>query len=107
MPATLNSRIPAIIAGLDERVNLAVKAGAEAIAENAKNRVHVRTGALRDSIAVNEASDGVYYVVAGELYGIFEEFGTSDTPSHPFLVPAAEETKDEIEHLVTASLQSL
>lgn len=65
------------------------KVRAERIAEHARSRVHVITGKTRDSIRVEPGPDGSAAVTAG--YGaVYEEYGTSRRPPHPFLTPAAE-----------------
>jgi HK97 gp10 family phage protein len=45
--------------------------------------------------------------VAGAFYSAFEEFGTSDTPPHPFMVPAAEANRDAVVSLAVAALRGL
>ena len=91
----------------------ALFAGAEIIAEDARARVHRRSGGLAVSIKVSReqahygpsASSGTVGLAGGGLshggvtvyigpaapdgfYGHMEEFGTIDTPAHPFMRPA-------------------
>lgn len=76
---------------------------AQAIAAGAKSRAPVDSGDLRDSIHVEHVDEGVYAVVAGDsdvFYGHMVENGTVRTPAHPFLVPAAEAEKDNLDELV-------
>lgn len=110
MPVTLHSRFPQIAAELPVRVGTALEPAAEAIQEAAKQRVPVATGRLRDAIHVRKDNVLAYSVVGGDdeaFYGHMVEHGTSKNAPHPFLVPAAEEQRDHVEHLVTVVLQSL
>jgi HK97 gp10 family phage protein len=113
MPATLKSRIPQIIAGMDPGVNAAIKAGAEVISERAKTLAPdapPQGEGLVEAIHVEDAGDGGQYVVAGDsehFYGHFLEFGTVKAPAQPFLIPAAEASVTEIEGLVNAALRTL
>jgi HK97 gp10 family phage protein len=99
------NRFPQIILELDPRVETALDLGRHAIALDAQSRVHVDSGDLRDSIHV----DGDHVVAGNQtaFYGALEEFGTTHSPAHPFLVPAAEAKREEIVGLVTAALRGL
>lgn len=66
---------------------------AEAVRDNAKNRAHVVTGEMRDSIEVHAEGDRTFVVEVGAVQGVFEEFGTSQHGPHPFLTPAYEEER--------------
>lgn len=110
MPATLQSRLPAIAAELRPRVSRAVKEGADDIVQQAKERVPRRTGALRDAIQSRPAGAAQRRVVAGDgevFYGRFIEFGTRFIEAEPFLVPAAEAEEDRIAERVTLVLRGL
>ena len=103
------SRIPKIKAELAGRLEAATAAGAHLIADRAKQRVPVNTGRLRDAIHV-EADDGGFAVIAGDteaFYGHIIEHGGARSAAHPFLIPAAEESKDEVVKLVAAALRGL
>jgi HK97 gp10 family phage protein len=70
----------------------AVKDAVESTATQARATAPVDTGALRDSIRGSVSTDG--YSVKGTVrasarHATFVEFGTEDTPKHPFLSPAA------------------
>jgi HK97 gp10 family phage protein len=89
-----------------------LKESAEAVAAHARNTVHEDRGDLKAAITVNGRglswAAGIEKrstpitsrgrVVRGtstahlypHVYGWFEEFGTNDTPAHPFMKPAAE-----------------
>lgn len=60
---------------------------------DAKGRVHVITGHLRDSIHTEKRAVGRHAVVVGAHYGAYEEYGTRHRPPHPFLRPAVEAQK--------------
>lgn len=66
----------------------ASKETAEAILEDAKKRVHVISGATRDSGRIEQT--GLGYDVVFDEGAIFEEYGTVYRPAHPFLTPASE-----------------
>lgn len=128
------SRIPAIAAGLPVAMEAVIKETAEAIANTAKERVPVASGALRESIEAKEgeftfgarsrfaehasgfgvrapSSRGVVAVEAYGVwmawYGIYAEYGTSHSPARPFMTPAAEEHRATLVALGAASLRRL
>lgn len=106
----LKSRFPQIVAELNPRMDIATKTTAEAIAEDAKSRAPALTGALRDAIHVERSKLAEYRVVAGNtevFYGHMVEHGTSHSPPHPFLVPAAEAQRPALESAARAALQGL
>lgn len=113
MAATLKSRLPQIAAELRPRVNEAVEAGAEIIAERARARVPdapPQGQGLIAAIHVEDAGSSGYSVLAGDaevFYGHMVEFGTSHSAAHPFLIPAAEESREAVAGLVTAALRRL
>lgn len=108
----LYSRIPEIIGDLDPdapELNAALKEGAEAIAADARDRVPVDEGTLRDAIHV-EAVDHGYSVVAGDdeaFYGHIVEFGGVRTTARPFLVPAGEARREDVLGLVENVLENV
>lgn len=109
MPVTLKSRIPQIALSLEPRVQAAMRVGAEGIVQEAKVRVPVETGNLRDAIHVEKAEAG-WSVVAGNttaFYGHIVENGSVLSAPHPFLVPAAESQKEAVAAAVTAALRRL
>lgn len=97
---TYKSRIPQIAADLDNQLDEVARYTAEAIAAQAKGRVPVDSGNLKRSIHVDRKGEAEYAVVAGDddaFYGHMVEFGTSNTPPHPFLIPAAESQRQDYE----------
>jgi HK97 gp10 family phage protein len=97
MPASYN-RLPEIIARLQPEVDRAVQEAARSVVADAKARVPVDTGRLRDAIHIEVDVDGVY-VIAGDRkawYGHIVEHGSVKQPPHPFLVPALEDNRAAI-----------
>lgn len=83
------------------------------VATTAKQRVHVITGQLRDSIEDIKLDEFTYAVVAGNADREFwdawaEEFGTSRRPPHSFLLPSWEAEKgaylDELDGIIERSI---
>lgn len=110
MAATVKSRLPAVANALKPRVDHAVKATAERVAADAKDRAPVNTGALRDAIHVQRTGDSEYAVIAGDndvFYGHMVEHGTSHTAPRPFLIPALEAARSEIVQAARAAVRSL
>lgn len=76
------ARLPSVVADVSEQT-------AEAILTDAKGRVHVITGGVRDSGRVERQGIG-YRVVFDDPGAVWEEYGNRFRPGHPFLTPAAE-----------------
>jgi HK97 gp10 family phage protein len=105
------SRIPGIAAELTARVNALEQEVADRVVEGAKERVPVLTGRLRDEIHTepDDASTGIF-VVAGSrevFYGNIVEHGGAHSPPRPFLIPAAEQVKAEVESFGRSALRGL
>lgn len=109
MPTTFTSRIPAIIAALDDKLIEGVEEVAEAIADGARERVPVDSGALRDAIHV-EVDGMEVSVVAGDddaFYGHIVEHGGTRTPAHPFLIPAYESERSRLEDIIGPHIEEI
>jgi HK97 gp10 family phage protein len=94
----LKSRIPRIAADLERLMEDVEERGAEAVKRDAKARVAVLTGNLRNRIHTDRQVEGTY-VLGGDKeawYGHLVEFGTTHSAAQPFLVPALEENRDNI-----------
>lgn len=105
----LRSRLPEIAVEIRLVVEDAIEAGAETVAEEAKARVPVNTGRLRDAIHTDREPGGVY-VVAGDdeaWYGHLVEHGTVRTPPRPFLVPSLDDQRDGIVEHVRSRLKGV
>lgn len=98
---------------IGERMTEATKAAmrecAEAVAQDAKNFCPVKTGRLRDSIAVETSRDGMTYKVTanaknndGVCYGFIVEYSPRGTP---FLLPALEANKSMIRRKLREALR--
>lgn len=104
------SRIPKITAEMAPILDEALQSAAETVAENARQRVPVDTGDLRDAIHVERTGFGEFAVIAGNdnaFYGHIVEHGGTRTPAHPFLVPALEETAPAAVAKLAAALRAL
>jgi len=89
-------KLDQIMAAMDFNVDQIIKWLAFQVQGKAQMKAPVDTGALRNSIRIEKVSDGVWRVLDGVEYGIFQELGFRHRGSgrfvqHPFMVPAAEE----------------
>ena len=57
------------------------------------------TGALKNSIHTERKKAGLYWVVDGVEYGIYQELGTSRMQARPFMVPAVEKVRQYLDDL--------
>jgi HK97 gp10 family phage protein len=86
----------------DKTVRAAVTSGAKTIRDEAKRRVPVRTGTLRDSIAVRadrKKPDEIRVKVrlrSKGFHGRFLEFGTVKMRARPFVRPAFDAKRDDV-----------
>ena len=85
------NRIPQVTAEYNHAAKKARDDAAQRIADIAYDTVAVDTGETRDSIKVNEGS-----VSVGGA-GLFLEFGTIKMAAQPFLGPAAEQVRAEMD----------
>ena len=104
---TLKSRLPTVAAELRPRVGRAVKATAQDIEEDARQRAPVDTGALRDSLETSRAGAASYRVGTPLFYSRFVELGTVHAAAKPFLIPAAEAHTEEAVERVELVLRVL
>jgi HK97 gp10 family phage protein len=110
VPVVFKSRFDEIRRELPDRVDGAVKAAAGLIADGALERVPVDTGDLQRAIHVERQAEREYLVVAGDrsaFYGHMVEFGTSHSAPRPFLIPAFEAAREQVEAMVATSLKAL
>ncbi|APM39929.1 HK97-gp10 family putative phage morphogenesis protein [Clostridium kluyveri] len=95
--------------------NKALKNAAEPVLEDAKANVPVRTGKLKKGLKITNVKkeEGVKYILVGVdrgdnseiFYGKFIEFGTSKMSARPFLQPAYEKNKDNIQKTIANTLK--
>lgn len=106
----IKSRLPKIAAELAAAADMAAHRSANRAAVKAKERVPVATGKLHDAIHVEREGLAAYMVVAGDreaFYGHIIEHGGRFVPPRPFIVPAAEDTRDEAVAILKAALRAL
>lgn len=106
----LKSRFPQIIAELPVLMDMVARGAAELVEQRAKERVPVGTGRLRDAIHTERQDLGEYAVIAGDrkaFYGHIVEHGGVHTPAQPFLVPAADDVRPEVQAIGVAALRRL
>jgi HK97 gp10 family phage protein len=78
----------------------ALLAGAEIIQQAASERAPRDTGKLAENIVISEIKeDGTVDIGPDRdrFYGLFLEFGTSKMAARPFLQPAFEENKEQVQ----------
>lgn len=105
----LRSRLDTIALSLDEEIKPALRVAAEMIEDGAKARVPVDSGALKDSIRTDARDDG-YAVLVGDsdtFYAWMVEAGTVRTPARPFLLPAVEAVRADLDNLIRNALKDL
>lgn len=100
-------RLPEQVARKELRQSL--RAGGEVIVKEARPRVPVDEGKLRDGIHVvmrTERGQPVAKVATAKktFWGHFIEFGTSTAAARPFLRPAAQTAKGEVVRVVRQGL---
>lgn len=103
------SRFPEIIAALKPATALTEDDVADRVVTRAQARVPRDTGKLANSIHKERAGEGVMVLAGDEdvFYGHIVEHGGVYTAPRPFLVPAAEETRQEVEGLGRKRLKDL
>lgn len=97
--------------------NKALKNAAEPVLEDARatNAFNDKSGKLRKGLKISniKKKEGVKYVLVGVdksdnskiFYGKFLEFGTSKMAARPFLQPAYEKNKDNIQQTIGETLK--
>lgn len=97
--------------------NKALKNAAEPVLEDAKatNAFNDKSGKLRKGLKISNVKnkEGTKYILVGVdksdnskiFYGKFLEFGTSKMPAKPFLEPAYEKNKDNIQQTIAETLK--
>ncbi len=111
----ITNRLGVMQTTLRSKAGDASEATANAIVTDAKRRVHVITGALRESIAARK--EGIGYVVEATMpYAAREEYGFNGSDSlgrvyhqapHPYLTPAAEAQRAPYLDRLRKALQDL
>jgi len=111
------SKLEKIGANISRLETKALKNAAEPVLEDAKStsKFSDRTGNLREGLKTSnvQTKDGMKYILVGVdkadnskiFYGKFIEFGTSKMPARPFMQPAFEKNKNEIERIIADTLK--
>ena len=92
------------------RTKLAAAAFADDVLRDMRSFVPVRTGALKDSLAVKPSADllagSIFHVaiLAGKPYWIFVEHGTSRMEARPFIGPALSMNMPEFRRLMARAV---
>ena len=95
---------------VEREAKQALRAGADKVVADAKRKVPVRTGKLRDSIKAVPNSDGSSYRISanakknGVAYGQFVEFDPRINKA--FLYPALDENRGRIRENVKTAVQN-
>lgn len=106
---------------VDRVANVALKEGGQVIVEEAKSILssggHIVTGNLKEGLSVSGVKGGKdgKYVKAGITkgdkspiyYGKFLEWGTLKMPAYPFLAPAFESKKGEVQDTIANKIKSV
>jgi HK97 gp10 family phage protein len=92
-----DARLRELIALVRPKAAQIVKATAFKVERAAKMLAPVDTGAMRNSIRAEPVDDLTWQVSVGQEYAPFVEFGTSRMAAQPFLVPALEAHRAEME----------
>ena len=80
-----------------EKIRKALNVTRLKVENSARNMAPVDTGALKASIWSEMVGDEEAQVGDGVYYGIFNELGTKNNEPHPFIIPAFEANRKELE----------
>lgn len=89
--------VPAVANRLRRNADKAAEDFAKNTQRLAKQKVHVITGHLKESIDRYSTGPGQHTVRVNAYYGVYEERGTRYRPPHPFFKPAAEIAKAQFQ----------
>lgn len=111
------AKLQKIGANVSKLENKALRNAAEPVLSDAKSTsvFSDNTGNLREGLKMSSVKiqDGAKYITVGIdksdnskiFYGKFIEFGTSKMSARPFLGPAYEKNKNEIENIISSTLK--
>lgn len=101
-------KLDALVAGFPDLVAKAVAYATHLVELRAKQKAPVDTGFLRNSIrAVPQPDPHVGAVYVGAEYAIYLEFGTVWMLPRPFLTPALESARPELEKALASAVARL
>ena len=92
------------IKSIEEAISLALEASALVVEGSAKNLAPVDTGNLRNSIT-HEVEGKEARVGTVTEYAVFQELGTSKMAAQPFLNPALEQNKGNIQKIFADAIR--
>lgn len=99
----VTSLIPQVSAQARQNAGRAIAKAARDIEAHAKTLVAVDTGLLKNSIQARQVAPFNWAVESPVDYSVYQEFGTSRTPAHPYMLPALEFVRPKL----IAALKSL
>ncbi|GAA2985312.1 HK97-gp10 family putative phage morphogenesis protein [Streptomyces fulvorobeus] len=107
----LRDRLAELEPELMEASKRAVEASAEAVQEDTRQNVRVKSGNLRDKVAVHYSSNHLKAQVGwkdrDDWYAAAQEFGTKSIPAHPALGPALEAERARFEERLRAEVERI
>ncbi len=103
---TYDGGFSALSKRIEENIEAIVAAGAEAVAQSARDMCPVDTGKLQSSINVSTNASSAE-ISADTDYAAYVEFGTSKMAAQPYLVPSLLLNTEAILYAITAELESL
>jgi HK97 gp10 family phage protein len=107
----LRERLAELEPQLVEASKRAVEASAEAVRDDTRQNVRVKTGNLRDKVAIHYSSDHLKASVGwkdrADWYAVAQELGTKSIPAQPALGPAAEAERARFEARLRAEIERI
>jgi len=88
-----------LAASLNMETDRVIASAAFQVEAEAKARAPVKTGAVKNSINTKPIGKCVYWVSDGVDYGIYQEFGTHRMSAHPFMMPAVEKVRKQLDKM--------
>lgn len=90
-------RLPVVTEQVRQTVDAMLQKASLDIEAHAKAAAPVDTGFLKSSIKMEPVETLHYRVTAYAHYAIYQEFGTRFMPAHPFMRPAVELVRAELD----------
>lgn len=102
MASHFTDRSQEVLAALKSQLQVGLNAAGEEAVSNAKDIVHVRTGALRDSIE-HQVNENEVVIGSSLDYALEEEMRGGN---HTFIKPAVADHQNELIEIIKTALQS-
>lgn len=107
----LRERLAELEPQLREASKRAVEASSEAVRDDTRQNVRVKTGNLRDKVAIHYSSDHLKAQVGwkdrADWYAVAQELGTKSIPAQPALGPALEVERTRFEARLRAEVERI